>query len=229
MESLILIVLPLVALVLFAMIQWSRRPSQQTTPQLSQPKTFDGLFAPEREREAAAHARAEAELLLEAERAALLARAALGDETSLDDAHNAGDRELYNETLETLLAAAGGDAETIRSIAEYIVDSGTLRSSAALARMMIEQRRSAGDQRSLVDLLYVAALSDDPSIYERAVQTALKRRREARVRPMDFIAIVQSSYWLISAETRYSGRGFTLKQMIAGVRRELAATARRSA
>jgi hypothetical protein len=228
METLILIVISLVAITLFALAKWSHRSSPKPTPYFSETKTFDGLFAPEREREAIAYARAEAELRLEAERAALLARAALGDETSLDDAHATRDRELYNETLETLLAGAEGDKEMVRTIAEHIIDGGALRSSPALARMMLEQGQGFRNSRSLADLLYVAALSDDPPIYEQAVQIAFKRRHQAHLRPSDFLAIVESSYWLISAETRYSGRGFTLKQMIAGIRRELAATARRS-
>lgn len=232
MDTLIFFVLPFIAVAIYALLQWSRQPSFEQTSSFPEQRTFDGLFAEQREEDARALAKAEAELRAEEERAALLARAWVGDETALDDAHATGNRELYDEVLEAIVAQAEGDAELHRAIAEYIVDSGGLRSTPAFAAMMIGQFQRRLDQRSLADMLYLAALSDDASVYERAVEAARERFRQgrlARLSPRDFIATVESAYWLISAETRYSGSGFTLKQLIAGVRRELAAATRLSA
>ena len=231
MDTLILIVLPLLAVAVFALRQWSRQPSPEA-PSLPETKTFDGLFAEQYEEEARARAKAEAELREEEERAALLARAYVGDETALDDAHAHGNRDLYDETLETLVAQAEGDTERLRAIAEYIVDSGSLRATSGFAAAMIETYDQRLDQRSLADMLYLAALSDDAAVFEQAVQAARARFRLGRIprlSPRDFAATVECGYWLISAETRYSGDGFILKQLIAGVRRELATTARLSA
>jgi len=226
MDTLLLIALPLTAVAIFALRQWSRQPSHEQPPSLPEMKTFDGLFAEQREEEARALIKAEAELREEEARAELLARAYIGDETSLDDAHATGNRDLYNEALDALVAQAGGDPELLRAIAEYIVDSGKLRSTPEFAATMIEQYRRKLDRRSLAPMLYLAALSDDAATYEKAVEAARARFRQGRLphlQPRDFLAIVESGYWLISAETRYSGSGFILKQLIAGVRRELAA------
>jgi hypothetical protein len=231
MDTLILIVLPLLAVAIFALRQWSQQPSPDQSS-LPESKTFDGLFAERHEEEARALAKAEAELREEEERAALLARAYVGDETALDEAHARGNRELYDEVLDALVAQGEGDAERLRAIAEYIVDSGGLRATPGFAATMIEAYDRRLDQRSLADMLYLAALSDDAAVFERAVVAARARFRLGRIprlSPRDFIATVECGYWLISAETRYSGAGFVLKQLIAGLRRELAAAARLSA
>ncbi len=232
MDTLIFLVFPLVAVAIYALRQWSRQPSHEQPPSLPKMKTFDGLFAERREEEARALAKADAELREEEARAQLLARAYIGDQTSLDDAHATANRELYNEVLDVLVAQAEGDPELQRGIVEYIVDSGGLRSTPEFAAMMIGQYRQRLDQRSLADMLYLAALSDDAAVFERAVETARERFRLGRIprlSPRDFVATVECGYWLISAETRYSGSGFILKQLIAGVRRELAAATRLTA
>jgi hypothetical protein len=88
------------------------------------------------------------------------------------------------------------------------------------------------DQRSFADMLYLAALSDDVAIFKRAVEVSAQRFSAGRlpqVSARDFLATVESAYWLVATEVRYSGSGFLLKRLIADVRRELAAASRRSA
>src|SRR5262249_189211 len=105
-----------------------------------------------------------------------------------------------------------------------------LRSSGEFAAMMIERLSAAPDQSSLVCMLHLAALSDDAAVFERAVETALKLFSEGRspqVSAEDFLTTVETAYWLIEAEVRSSGSGFLLKRLVADVRRELAAAARR--
>jgi hypothetical protein len=190
------------------------------------------LFAEQQAEELRLLTQAEAKLRAEEERERLVARAAEGDQTALDEAHERGDADNYGEVLQTLVAQADGDPELLRSIAEYIVDSRKLRSTGEFAAMMIEQWSKSLDQRSLVDMLQLAALSDDVAVFKRAVRIALERFSEGRIPRItatDFLATVESAYWLFTTEVRYSGSGFTLKQLIAEVRRELAAAPRRSA
>jgi hypothetical protein len=235
MDTIILIAFPFLAITFLALYQWSRQAGPEPPASRIESRTFDGLFAERNASEAQALARAEAELQVEEEReqsrAALLARACLDDETALDDAHALGDRDLYNEVLEALVSQAAGDRERLRGIAEYIVDSRTLRSTREFAKSMIPAYDGKLDQRSLADMLYLAALSDDAAVYEEAIRAARERFRQRRIalQPRDFVATVESGYWLIEAGTRYSGAGFTLKQLIAEVRRELASAVRFSA
>ncbi|MDX2032838.1 MAG: hypothetical protein SF339_19330 [Blastocatellia bacterium] len=235
MDTIILIAFPFLAITFLALYQWSRQAGPEPPASQIESRTFDGLFAERNAIEAQALARAEAELRAEDEReqsrAALLARACVDDETALDDAHALGDREIYNEVLDALVSQAAGDRERLRGIAEYIVDSRALRSTREFAKSMIPAYDGKLDQRSLADMLYLAALSDDAAVYEEAIRAARERFRQRRIalQPRDFVATVESGYWLIAAGTRYSGAGFTLKQLIAEVRRELTSAVRFSA
>jgi hypothetical protein len=189
------------------------------------------LFAEQRAEEMKLLAQAEAERRDQEKRRRLLQRVAEGDKTALDEAREYGDAAFYREILQTLVARAEGDEEALRSIAEYIVDSRTLRSSGEFAAMMIERLSEAPDQSSLVCALYLAALSDDAAVFKRAVEVAsglFIEGRLPRVSAEDFLETVESAYWLIEAEVRSSGSGFLLKRLIVDVRRELAAASRRS-
>jgi hypothetical protein len=231
MNTILLILFLLLAAAAVALSLKTRKPVTSDSLSLP-PQNFDGLFAEQQAEELRLLAQAEAKLRAEEECGRLVARAAEGDETALDEAHERGDAENYGEVLQTLVARADGDPELLRSIAEYIVDSRKLRSTGEFAATMIEQWRGSLDQRSLVDLLQLAALSDDVTVFKRAVRIAQERFNEGRIPRItatDFLAAVESAYWLFATEVRYSGSGFTLKQLIAEVRRELAAAPRRSA
>jgi hypothetical protein len=209
----------------------TRKPVTSASPSLP-PQNFDGLFAEQQAEELKLLAQAEAKLRAEEERERLVARAAEGDETALDEAHERGDAKSYAAVLQTLVAQADGDPELLHSIAEYIIGSRKLRSTGEFAATMIEQWSKSLDGRSLVDMLQLAALSDDVAVFRRAVRIALERFSEGlipRITATDFLAAVESAYWLFTTEVRHSGSGFTLKQLIAEVRRELAAAPRRSA
>lgn len=230
MNTILIISIILFAVTAFALYSWSRRPQPKEPNTLPEPRSFDGLFAEQHAEEMKLLAQAEAERRLEEERRHLLDRAAQGDETALYDAHNFGDSAVYREVLQSLVAQADGREEILRSIAEYIVDSRVLRSTGEFAATMIGQWSESLDQRSFVDMLYLAALSDDVAIFKRAVEVSMKRfgaGRLPQVSARDFIATVESAYWLVATEVRYSGSGFLLKRLIADVRRELAAAPRR--
>ncbi|MFN0110195.1 MAG: hypothetical protein ACKVZH_15175 [Blastocatellia bacterium] len=219
-------------LLVWALLVWrnvARNATNEGTPSRLTASQFDGLFAEQHAEESRQLAIAEARLRDEENRQLLLDRAAAGDETALDDAHRFGDATFYADTLQTLADQTNGDVQRLRVIVEYIVDSQELRSSREFAEMMIEALCAPVSQRSLPDLLHLAALADDPKVFERAVSSALKAWRDdlqTKVSSKDFLAIVQSAYWLASEDVRCSGSGFLFKQVITDVHRELAATNR---
>jgi hypothetical protein len=231
MDTILFISILLLAVAAFALHRRKRRTATKEPDFFPEPRGFEGLFAEQHAEEMKLLAQAEEERRVEEERRRLLGRAAEGDKTALDAARMRGDAAFYREILRTLVAHADGDEEPLRSIAEYIVDSRALRSSGEFAVMIIERLGDAPDQNSLVRMLHLAALSDDAAVFKRAVEAALKLFGEGRLPRFsaeDFLATVESSYWLIDAEARNSGSGFLLKRLIVDVRRGLAAASRRS-
>jgi hypothetical protein len=96
--------------------------------------------------------------------------------------------------------------------------------------MIAERWSEAPDRDSFVVALHLAGLSDDAAVFKRAVKLALRLFSEGRlprISTEEFLATVESAYWLIEAEVRSSGSGFLLKRLIADVRRVLAAASRR--
>lgn len=230
MNTVILISFLLLALVALALRFIKRRP---TPSEISSGKTawqFDGLLAAEREAEARQLFEADAFAQAEATRQRLLARAAAGDLYALNEAHERGPANLYTEVLQTLVVQADGPSQ-LQQIAQHIINSRTLRPGREFATLIIAQWRAATDQLSVINLLHLAALSDDAPTFERAILVAREQWRAGKllIPAKDLAAAVESSYWLLAAARRESGSGFLLKQLIADLRRELAATPRRSA
>ena len=170
-----------------------------------------------------------------AKRQQLLARAAEGEITTLSDAHALNDAQFYKQVLQAVFTQADGNPKVLQSIAEHIVSSQELRSGSEFAETMIDlwsNSSNFGDQNSLAKMLYLAGLADDAAIFKRAINAALTLWRDGRIEKVsakEFLATVESAYWLIASEVRTSGAGFLLKQAIADVRRELAAASRLSA
>jgi hypothetical protein len=209
----------------------SRRLTKGNRSKELAPRDYDGLFAEERAIAARELAEAEANLRIEQARAQLIGRAAMGDRTALDDAHGGGDKELYREALRALIARIEGEPQQMASLARYIIDSRRLRSTADFARMMIDIWSQTPDQKYLVEMIYFSALSDDAQVFQHAVELALRQWHEGELRDVsakDFLSVVESAYWLITAEVRNSGSGFLIKKVIVDLRRELAAPSRRS-
>jgi len=219
------------AILVFVLLKMNRqRLPIDRSPEFS-PRRFDGLFAEQHEAEMRLRSQAEAEMSAEEDRNRLIERASEGDLYTLDLAHAKADVELYREVLNRLVARTGGDAERLRSLAEYIVDGKVLRSSPRFSNSIIELWGDSLNRRSLHIMLCLSALSDDVSTFLKAVDTALKQWRLGRLKPVsseDLLAIIECAYWLISSEVRASGSGFVVKQAISDVRRELAAANPRS-
>lgn len=215
-------------LLIWALLVWrdvARKAMDEGQPSRLTAFQFDGLFAEQRTEESRQLEIAEAKLRDEEHRQQLLDQAAAGDENSLDEANKLGDSTFYAEILQTLAEQANGNVERLRFIAEYIVDSQELRSSSDFAETMLGHWRAPVSQRSLADMLYLAALADAPEMFKRTINRALELWQgdlRTKVTVTDFLATVESAYWLVSGEVRYSGSGFLLKKAIADVRRKLA-------
>ena len=232
MNTLMIIAILLLAVAALIFSQLNRRPLLKVSSPPTGPRQFDGLFAEQRESEARLLAQAEAKLRAEEEQARLLQRAAEGEVTALDEAHERKDDNLYREALSALIIHADGNQEVLQSIAKHILESKRLRSISELALMMIEVWSRSLDRGSMIDMLYLSALSDDCETFQRAIETTTKEwciGRLSGVTSKEILDAIESAYWLIAPEVRYSGSGFLIKRGIADVRRELAAADRRSA
>ena len=76
----------------------------------------------------------------------------------------------------------------------------------------------------MTKMLHVAALSDDATVYQAAVETALEFWRKGflpKISPQELLAILEGEFWLLSSNTRSSGAGFLLKRTLSSARREL--------
>lgn len=180
-----------------------------------------GLFAesgpeiePRDEAEAKAHNR----------RLTLVERAGAGDTGALSDALATGDAGLYGEVLDALARAAERQAN-LPALVKLIASNNDLRANVGLAERVIESWKLAPGRRSTIEMLHMAALSDDAETYGKAVELALEGWRNGRLsdfRTEELIALVESQYWVLAAETRRGGAGYALKRRLADVRRDLA-------
>jgi hypothetical protein len=160
------------------------------------------------------------------DRARILERAASRDFAALEDAHKSGDARLYDEALNALIDS-GTQPETCEVLVRYISRSHGLRANPRLAEMMIQVWRSSSPSLNrAIDLLHVAALSDDAALYHAAVDEVLDAWRGGkldRISSEDLKELVESQFWLMAQHARIGGAGFQLKRRLAGIRRELAA------
>jgi hypothetical protein len=96
-----------------------------------------------------------------------------------------------------------------------------------LAEALIESFQETVDRDSTVELLHMAALSDDAETYCRAVETAMRAWREQKIRdlsPTELQALFTSQFWVLSSGTRSSGAGFVLKRTLSSAQHELETT-----
>jgi len=231
MNAVLIISILLVAVICFALRRWQRKPPDDYPNFYFEPARSGGLFddqSSDNANERLTSAKAEGQAL--ADRAALVARAAQGDQETLAEAYASGDAALYGEVLDALVERAA-TAQDLRSLASYITQSDRLRASTKLAAALIESWRGSPSRRALADVLHCAALSDDPAAFQRAVETALEYWRDGRLSRLsaeELRELVESSYWMLGPEARRSGAGFVLKRRLAVVRRELATATQRA-
>jgi hypothetical protein len=158
-------------------------------------------------------------------RARLLARAALGDYTSLADARRTGDAAVYDSTLGELLRWAESSPECVQALAAFVLEHQELRGNVELSQAFSLLWEQSPDAASTARALHLAALSDDAVDFGRVVELAFRLRREERlatVSAKDLCALVESEFWMLSKEARASGAGFVFKQKLVALRAEFA-------
>ena len=159
------------------------------------------------------------------QRASLIARAAQRDLAALAEAHATGDVNLYSEILNAMIDACSRQNE-LATLVTHIAKSNELRANTRLAEQVMETWKQTPDQRSTVQMLHVAALSDDVETYGKAIDLALRMWRTgqlAEVKPQALLALIESQYWELAPEARRGGAAFALKRQLAYARRELTA------
>ena len=163
------------------------------------------------------------------QRAELLKSARSGDLETLSNLDSKNDAKLYSAVLDALNAWAFERQENLNALVSHISKSKGLRSNKQLAERMIEMWKTAPDRRSTVEMLHIAALSDDPATYQQAVELVFafwKAGKLSELRSEEIVELLESQYWILTPQARRGGAGFTLKRTLAGVRRELATAAR---
>jgi hypothetical protein len=160
----------------------------------------------------------------------LLARARTGDLDALTEAHTTGNKAIYNQVLDELVDWSISAPEQMQLLASHIAGNFSLRANRNMAQSFIEMWQSAPSRRLTVDMLHIAALSDDAEIYEEAVEMALLfwRNSAFRMTSEELRTLIESEYWVLTSEARSSSAGFMLKRKLAEARRELGAADRQA-
>ena len=227
MITAILITLILLAASGLALYFWQRPRRDDHTDKLAPPPEVRGLFDDKPSESDPVHSGKEETAQM---RERLLERAARADSSALPEAHQSGDRDLYNEILDELTRQAEKNNEALRALVEYVTENRELRSNARLAQTLIESfKQSPDDRRALADMLHVAALTDDAAIYERALEEAIEfwqRGQPSELTAENLLALMESQYWVLSLDARRSGAGFALRQSLERYRRQVAGSAR---
>jgi hypothetical protein len=157
----------------------------------------------------------------------LIKKARSGDRSTLNEAHQSGDSDWYDRVLAELVAYSDSAPKLI-SLMSY-VSQNNLPVNRSLAETVIASWQQAPDRKGTAKALHFAALSDDPHIFRKAVESALQSWREAKltdISPPELRALFDGEFWILSSRSRSSGAGFVLKRTLESARRELEAAAR---
>jgi hypothetical protein len=228
--SAVFVIIASLFLVVLAFALSRRKPEKLSHSHSSvHPLPYQGLFAASDAAEAHVQAEEAEPRIAEEWRVALRARAGEGDFAVLVEAH--ADAALYHEALDALVAFAVG-AGRLDELTACIAQDERLRVNARLARLVLEQWLAAPQPNATAATLHMLARADDAAMYQAGVKAVLREWRAGRLAPLsaaELRALIESQYWLLSAETRGSGGGFVLKEFLAAVRRELLAARSASA
>jgi hypothetical protein len=228
-SAILIISVFLIVVASFAILRTKRPPSTRGAEQLPPGLTPRGLFGDTADLYPLEEG-AEEESPAKALAGALRARAESGDLEALADARASGDTSLYRFVLDGLVGRAVGSPGDLRALAAHIARGDGLRSSPALAEMLLGEWRSDPSPASTAELLRISALSDDAGTFGLVVSEVLQAWEEGRLTGVgaeELRALFEGEYWLLSSEAKRSGAGFVLKQKLADVRRRLASRARR--
>jgi len=117
--------------------------------------------------------------------------------------------------------------DKLRALASLVMNDGQLRGSVELAEAYSTLWQQTPDRTTTGTMLQLAALSDDADTYNKAVEIACLFWQSGQLPQFTGEALrqlIDSQYWLLSADARRTGAGFLLKQRLAGLRAELANT-----
>jgi len=128
-----------------------------------------------------------------------------------------------SDEAKQLTATATGDEQqvlttTARNTTE---DPGN---SKPLPNELIDSWRKSPNRASTTRLLHTAALSDDANTYCNTVELVLDVWQDGGISGMlaaELQNLLNSEFWLLSANTRNSGAGFVLKRTLSRAKREL--------
>ena len=218
----------------FAVYRTKRAQSERDADELPPAMEPRGLFggdAPALTARAAAEAaREEAARREQARAGTLRERAEAGELAALDEARSTGDDSLYRFVLDGLVGRAAASPDALRALAAHVASGDGLRSSPALAEMLLGEWRRGPSRQATAELMRVSALSGDAGTFGLAVSEVLQSWEEGRLTSVsaeELRSLFDGEYWLLSSEAKRSGAGFALKQKLADARRRLAAGARR--
>jgi hypothetical protein len=215
----------ILALLAIAIYFW-QKPASSIEAEALPPAPGRGLFIDSTmDDQATALARTEADQQASVvKRAELFERAKGGDKSVLQEAQNTGNADLYVEVLDLLIAGADSDPRLL-SLISYI-SRNELRGNKKLAERMIDSYKRAPDRNSTAKALHIAALSDNATVYQSAVEAALELWRDGHLSEIsrsELRSILEGEFWILSSPTRSSGAGFLLKRALADARNELEA------
>jgi hypothetical protein len=160
------------------------------------------------------------------QRTSILERANNGEKSALQDAHAQGDANFYNAVLDAMTDRVSSDPQLLSLIS--FVTRAELPVNSKLARAVRDSWLRAPDRSSTSKTLHIVALSNDASLYNEAVTSALQLWHEGQlpeVTPDELRSLIDGEFWLLSPEVRGSGAGFILKRTLARARRELSGQA----
>lgn len=180
---------------------------------------FKGLFDNQSAREIEEQER---EFRFQQKHSALCERATHFDLTALEEA--LGHAALYQEILDIFINRGLESQENFQTLVSHLAKSRELRANARLAELMIETFNNSPNIRTLSQMLHLTALAGDAALYEKSIESAVefwKKGLLPHLLAMDLRALIESEYWLLSSEARRSGAGFTLKERLVRLRRDL--------
>ena len=220
-----IIVIALLALIgaVFTIYSRQRRSLARSEQPVIPAPRFEGLF----DHSDAPLSVEEERRRLESEWQTVVVRAKNGDLNALTRAHSSHSPELYAATLDSLVEWASVRQENLAALVSRVSKSNGLRANKKLAQLLIETWKAAPDRRSTIEMVHIAALSDDAETYEQAVEKVVELWRSGRLTGFSLEELSElfiSQYWLIEPQARQGGRGFALKRRLLRVRRELATT-----
>jgi hypothetical protein len=162
------------------------------------------------------------------QRSAFMARADAGDLSVLEEVHTTNDAALYRVVLNELLERAAKVDDKLNALVAYVTEHGSVRGSVELAEAYSAVWHEAPDRAHTATMLQLAALADDADTYRKAAEIAVLFWQSGQLPGFtgeELRELIDSQFWLISADARRTGAGFVLKQRLNSLRAELAGDA----